>query len=83
MILTHFENLNYISNIFQEIHNFFSFDSPSNDLYLFKNHRQTFSWPGNVRHPTSKLLKYDLVETLNTFRKPYLQIFAAGKAFFV
>ena len=29
--------------------------------------------------PTQKLLKWDLVQTLNTFRKPFLLIFAAGK----
>ena len=28
--------------------------------------------PTNVRHPTSKLLKLDLVQTLNTFRNPPL-----------
>ena len=34
----------------------------------------------NVRHPTSNLLKSDLVETLNTFRNRFSRIFAAGKA---
>ena len=37
---------------------FLSFGGPSNYLYLFRNHRKTFSWPGKVRHPTSKLLEY-------------------------
>ena len=45
MILTNFENLSSISNIFQETQ-FLSFVRPSNYLHLFKNHRQTFSWPG-------------------------------------
>ena len=36
-----------------------------------------------VRHTTSKLLKYDLVQTLNTFRNPSLRTFAAGKTFLV
>ena len=35
---------------------------------------------GNVRHSTLKLLKCDLVQTLNTSRNPSLRIFAAGKA---
>ena len=33
---------------------------------------------GNVRHPTSKLLKCDLVQNLNTFRNPSLQILVTG-----
>ena len=45
---------------------FLSFDALTNYLYLFK----TFPWPGEVRHLTSKLLKCDLVETLNNFRNP-------------
>ena len=34
---------------------------------------------GEVRHSISKLLKFDLVQTLNTFRNPSLRIFAAEK----
>ena len=71
MTLTNFENLNSILE---------RFDGPSNYLYLFKSNRQTFSRQGNVRHSTSKLLKCDLVQTLNTFRNPSLRFFAAGKA---
>ena len=41
MLLINFENVNSILNIFQETHE--SFERPSNYLYLFKNHRQTFS----------------------------------------
>ena len=70
MTLTNFENLNSILE---------RFDGPSNYLYLFKSNRQTFSRQGNVRHSTSKLLKCDLVQTLNTFRNPSLRIFDAGK----
>ena len=44
-----------------------SFDGPSNCLYLFKNHRQTFSWPGDVRHPASNLLKCDLVQKYHPY----------------
>ena len=35
---------------------------------------------GNVHHPTSKLLKCDLVQTLNTFRNPSLRVVVASKA---
>ena len=33
---------------------------------------------GNIRHSTLKLLKCDLIQTLNTFWNPSMQIFAAG-----
>ena len=39
-----------------------------------------FCEQGNGYHSTSKLLKCDLVQTLNTFQNPSLRIFAAGKA---
>ena len=52
---------------------FLSFDGPSNYLHLFlRTTDRHFLDQGNIRHPTSKLLKCDLVETL--------QIFVAGKA---
>ena len=56
-----------------------SFEGPSNYLYLFKNYRQTFSWPGE-RPSSLKLLKCDLIQTLNTFWDLYLRIITAGKA---
>ena len=56
----------------------FSFDGPSKSLYLFKNH-QHFGDHGNVRHPNSKLLKCDLIQTFDTFRNRPLRMFAAGK----
>ena len=37
MLLTKFENLNSILNIFQETQ-FLSFNGPTNYLHLFKNH---------------------------------------------
>ena len=46
---------------------------------IFKNHRR-FREQGNVHHLTSKLLKFDLVQTLNNFRNPSLRIVATGKA---
>ena len=41
MLLINFENLNSILYIFQKTR-IFSFSRPSNYMYLFKNHRQTF-----------------------------------------
>ena len=52
MLLTNFEHLIFISNIFQ-FRTFLSFDGPSNYLYLFKKHRQTF--PGSEERPSSHL----------------------------
>ena len=57
-----------------------SFRGPTNYFHLFKNHQQTFRNQGNVRHSTSKLLKCDLAQTLNTFWNHSLRIVAADKA---
>ena len=74
MILTNFENLNSISNIFQETHDFFVLTDPvSICIYLGITERH-FRDQGNVRYLTSKLLKCDLVQILNTFRNPFLWI---------
>ena len=53
----------------------------TNDLVLTDTHLLIVSIldQGNVHHPTSKLLKCDLVQTWNTFWKPLLRIFAAEK----
>ena len=80
MILTNLENLNSISNIFQETHDFLVLADPVIvGIYLRTTDRH-FCDQGNVRHPTLKLLKCDLVQTLNTFRNPSLRIFAAEEA---
>ena len=80
MILTNLENLNSISNIFQETHYFLVLADPVIvGIYLRTTDRH-FCDQGNVRHPTLKLLKCDLVQTLNTFRNPSLRIFAAEEA---
>ena len=50
---------------------FLSFGGPSNYLYLFRNHRKTFSWPGNVRHPTSKLSKYWFGSNIKYVSEPF------------
>ena len=59
---------------------FLSFDWPTNYLYLFKNHRQTFPRPGKRPSSHLKVTKSDFFQTLNTFRNPSLRIFPAGKA---
>ena len=79
-LLTNLENLNFTSNIFQETHNFLVLTDPLIICIYLRTTDRYFRDQGNVRHPTSKLLKCDLVQTLNTFRKASLRIFAAGKA---
>ena len=79
MLLTDFENLNSISDIFQEIHKLLDLtDLLIICVYLITTDKH-FHDQGNVRHLASKLLKCDLVQTLNSFRNS-LRIFAAGKA---
>ena len=80
MLLTNFENLNSISNIFQETHDFLVLTGPVIICIYSSATDRHFRDHGNVRHPTSKLLKCDLVQILNTFRNPSLRIFAVGKA---
>ena len=80
MLLTDFGNLNSILNIFQETHKFLDLtDLLIICIYLRTTDRH-FRDQGNVHHLTSKLLKCNLVQTLNTSRNPSLRIFAAGKA---
>ena len=75
MFLTNFENLNSISNIFQVIHELLVLtDQVIICVYLRVTNRH-FCDQGNVPHPNSKSLKFDL--------NPSLQVFAAGKASFV
>ena len=79
MLLTNFENLNTISNIFLETHDFLVLrDLLIICIYLRTTGRH-FREQGNVRYPTSKLVNCGLAQTLNSFRNP-LQVFAAGKA---
>ena len=80
MILNNFENLNYISNIFQETHNLLVLTNPVIFYICSRTTDRHFRDQGDVCHPTSKLRKCDLVQTLNTFRKHSLRIFAVGKA---
>ena len=80
MILTIFESLNFISNILQETNNFLVLMDPVIICIYLKTTYRHFRDQVNIPHPTSKLLKCDLVQTLNTFWNISLRIFAAGKA---
>ena len=80
MLLTNFENLNPISTIFCEKINFLVLMDPVIVYIYLRTTDKHFRDQGNVSHPTSKLLKCDLVRTLNTFRNPSLRNFASGKA---
>ena len=51
MILTNFENLNYVSNIFHKTHGFLVLTDPV--IVYIKNHRQRFSW--STERPPSYL----------------------------
>ena len=80
MLLTNFENLNSISNISQETHDFLVLSDPLIICIYLRTTDRHFRDQRNVLHLMSKLLKCDLVQTLNSFRNPSLRIFAAGKA---
>ena len=80
MLLTNFENLNSILKIFQETLNFLVLPDPVILCNYLSTTGRHFRDQGKVRHPTSKLVKCDLVQTLNTSRNPDSRIFAAGIA---
>ena len=80
MLLTNFGNLNPISIIFKETLNFLVLTDPVIIYIYLRTTGKHFRDQRNVRYLTSKLLKCDLVQTLNTFRNSSLRIFAAGKA---
>ena len=80
MLLTNFENLNSISKIFREAHDFLVLTDPLIICVCLRTTDRHFRDQGNVLHRTSKSLKSDLFQTLNTFRNPSLRIFPAGKA---
>ena len=72
ILLTSFENLKH----FAKNTRFLGFDGPSNYFYIYlRTTDRHFLDQGNIRHPTSKLLKCDLVQTLITFRNPSLRSF--------
>ena len=74
-----FWKLNSISSIFQETHDFVVLADPVIICIYLRTTERHFRDQGNVRHPTSKLLKCDLVQTLNTFQNTSLRIFSTGK----
>ena len=91
-----FENLNSISNIFQETHDFLVLmESVIICIYLRNSQRKFlskkttdrhFRKQSNVRHPISKLLKCDLVQNLNIFRGHSLQFLvdkSLGEFYFI
>ena len=80
LLLTNFDNLNSILNIFQEIHDFLVLTDPVIICIYLRTTDRHFRGRANVRYPTSKFLKCNLVQTLNTFRNRSLRIFVAGKA---
>ena len=53
MILTNFQNLNSISNIFQEMHNFLVLTDPVIICIYLRTTGRHFRDQGNIRHPTS------------------------------
>ena len=80
MILTNFKNLIFISNISQETHDFLVLTDPVIICIYLRTTDRYFRDQENVRHPTLKLLKCNLVQTINTFWNPSSRIFAAVKA---
>ena len=68
MILTNLENLNSISYISQETHNFLALTDPVIVCIYWRITERHFPDHGNVLHPTSKLLKCDLVQKICLFR---------------
>ena len=81
MILTNFENLNFISKTVQETHDLVVLTDPVIICIYLSTIDRHLRDQGNIRHPTSNLLKFDLVQSLNTFQNPSLRIFAAKKFF--
>ena len=81
-LLTNFENINSISNIFQETQDFLVFKDPLISCIYLKTTNGHFRDQGNVHHPSLKLLKPDLVQTLNTFRTNLCGFFLPGKHLF-
>ena len=74
MILINFETLNSISNIFQETHHLLVLTDPAIIYIYLRTTGKHFRDQANLCHPTSKLLKCYLVQTLNTFQNYSLSI---------
>ena len=80
MILNNFENLNSIWNLFQETHELLILTDPVIICIYLRTTVRLFRDQGNARHLSSKILRCDLVQMLNTFWNHFLRIFATGKA---
>ena len=79
ILLTNFEKLNSISNIFQETQNFLVLTDPLIICIYLRATDIHFRDQENVCHPTWKFLKCDLVQTLNALLNPSLRTFYVGK----
>ena len=58
---------------------FLSFDGPRNCLYLFKNHRQTYSWPGERPSSQLKVTTMWFVLNIKYLSEPFLAVFCYRK----
>ena len=67
MILNNFENLNSIWNVFQETHELLILTDPVIICIYLRTTVRLFRDQGNARHLSSKILRCDLVQMLNTF----------------
>ena len=72
MLLTNYENLNSITNIFHETHDILVLTDPLIICIYLRTTDRHFRDQGNVHYPISELVKCDLVQTLNTFWNPSL-----------
>ena len=79
MLLTNFENLNSISNISQQTHDFLVLTDPVIICIYLKTTDRHFHDQGNIRHSTSNLIKWDLVQILNTFRTLLCEFLLLGR----
>ena len=60
---------------FSKKHPISYFDGPSNYLYLFKNHRQTFSWPGERPSSRFKVTKMWFGPNIKYLSEPFFTDF--------
>ena len=78
--MANFENFNTIWNIFQDTQDFVVLADPV-IIYIYLGITERhFRDQGRSVIPPQSYQNIDLVQTLNTFRNPSLQILAAGKA---
>ena len=73
MLLTNFEHFGHFPRNTQAL------TDPLIICVYLRTTNRNFHDQKNFRHPTLKLLIWDLVQTLNIFQNPSLRIFVAGK----